>query len=421
MIERFYEDEIIPKMCRVTQHFCKDCLSDPEAEIERQLSRDEIKNSIKPGMSVAITAGSRGIDNMPLMLKKVVELVKAQGGKPFIIPAMGSHGGATAQGQTAVLTSYGITEQTVGAPIRATMDVVKIGELADGRGVFIDAYANEADGIIIVNRIKVHTAFKGPRESGMYKMMAIGLGKQYGASVVHSEGSYAMGENIEMFGEAILKTANILFGLACIENAFHQTFEIKSMTPDEIPALEPEMLARSKELLPKFLFDNIELLIVDRIGKDISGCGLDPNITDTFAPECRISATRRPRRIAVLDLTESSHGCANGIGVADVASQRVIDKYDVEASYANAFTARSSTVPKIPMHFKSDEDTIKAGIAMLYGVDKSKLRVVRIEDTLHMENIWVSEAMLGDAASNPDVTICGQPENLPFDKNGNLL
>lgn len=421
MVERFYQNEIIPRMLTVRQCFSRDALVDPAAEIDRCLLRPEIYGSIKPGMTVAITAGSRGIENMPLMIKKAVELVKARGGFPFIIPAMGSHGGATAEGQTKLLEGYGITERTMGAPVRATMEVEQIATLPDGRGVYIDAFANSADGIIVINRIKEHTAFKAERESGIYKMMAIGLGKQYGASVVHGEGSPAMGRNIKLFGESILKHANILFALACIDNAFHHTAEIRSMTPQEIPTAEPEMLVRAKSLMPRFLLDDISVLVIDRIGKDISGTGFDVNITDSFAPECKIYPTHRPQRIAVLDLTENSHGCANGIGGADVVCKRAVEKYDVEASYANAFTARSSTVPKIPMTFKSDEDTIKAAVALTYGADKTKLRMVRIEDTLHMETIQISEAMLPDALAHADIEVLDSARKLSFDKNGNLF
>lgn len=408
-------------MLWVEQRFPSECLKDPEAEIGRQLARPEIARSIRPGMSVAITAGSRGIENMLLMLKKVVDLVKARGGNPFLIPAMGSHGGATAEGQTEVLRGYGITEETAGAPIRATMEVTRIGSLKDGRPVFIDAYAAAADGIILVNRVKAHTAFRARRASGLYKMMAIGLGKQYGASVVHGEGSFAMGKNIEQFGGAILKKANILFGLACTENAYHHTAEIRSMTPEEIPSEEPEMLERSLRMLPRFLLEPIDVLVVDEIGKNISGTGMDPNITDTFAPESRIYPQHRPNRIAVLDLTADSHGCATGIGIADVAALRAVEKYDVEASYANSFTSRSSTVVKIPMHFDSDEATIKAAIALTYGADRKNLRMVRIRNTLRMEKIQISEAMLEDARANPDIRVLSRPEALRFDENGNLF
>lgn len=413
-ITQLLSKERIPKMALVAQHFSREHLKDPTQCIREQLGKTGIGGTIRPGMTVAITAGSREIDNSVLILREIVSFVKARGGKPFLIPAMGSHGGATAAGQEAFLGVYGITEETVGAPICSSMEVVQIATLGDGRLVLIDKYAAGADGIILFNRVKPHTAFHDRFESGLFKMMAIGLGKQYGASVVHREGSASMGKNIQLFGESILQHANILFGVATIENPFHKTLDIVALTREEIPKEEPKLLERAKKNIAQILFPKLDVLVVGEMGKNISGTGMDPNVTHAYAPEAGLALDEKPQRIAVLSLTEETHGCANGIGLADVTTDRVVNAFDQGSSYANALTARSSMVVKIPMHMPNDRLAIQAAIALTYGRDKERLRMVYIENTLHLERILIAESMVEEAMALEDTEVLEAPRPLHF-------
>jgi len=420
-IHRILEREQIPKMAKVRQYFPSEKIGDVPLAVKKALHRPEIMAKIRPGMSVAVTAGSRGISNMPLILAETVAFVREMGGNPFLIPAMGSHGGAAAVGQARILADYGITEDTIGAPIRATMETKQIGVLPDGTPVFIDKYAAEADGIIVVNRIKPHTGFRGKYESGLFKMMAIGLGKQYGAEKVHGRGAKEMGESIELFGRAILTGSNILFGLATIENAFDRTHTVVSLTPSEIIEKEPEYLALAKSLMAKIYFDRLDLVIVDYFGKNISGGGVDPNITFTYKQTSGISCAQKARQVIVLDLTEESCGNAHGVGVLDIITRRFFDKIDLTKTYVNSLTTGGTEVPRIPMIMDNQKLAIKAGIKCAVGADKDRLRVVRIRDTMHLDEIYISEALMLEARSNPSVEVLEEPQSLVFNESGDLF
>ena len=282
------KDTFVPKMFRVKQVFPRPKIEPEEIPgiIEELLSEEKFASRIKPGMRIAITAGSRGIANVALTTKCIADFVKSRGGQPFIVPAMGSHGGATAEGQREILEGYGITEDYVGCPIISSMEVKKIGVTEDGRDTFIDKNAAEADGIILGCRIKPHTAFRGPYESGMMKMMAIGLGKQHGAEVCHEQGFKNMAKNVPMFGKSIIKNAPILFAVPTIENAFDETCKITAVAAEDIEALEPGLLKEAFTYMPRILVDSCDVLVVDQIGKNFSGDGMDPNITGTFCTPC---------------------------------------------------------------------------------------------------------------------------------------
>lgn len=415
------ETQVIPPMARVNQLFDDNEVSDIEGEMQRVLSRPEFKSSIKPGMRIAITAGSRGISNIASITREVVSFIKAQGGVPFLIPAMGSHGGATAKGQKELLESYGISEDYVGAPIHSTMEVVKICELENGTPVYIDRYASEADGIVVINRIKAHTNFRANYESGILKMMAVGLGKQYGANILHSGDPRKMGERVYEFGMTILKHSPILFAVGIIENAYDKTYQIAGLAPEEIEKEEPVLLEKSKSLMPKILFENLDVLIVDQVGKNISGTGMDPNITHTFFSETGIDTSARAQRIIVLDLSEETHGAASGLGLADATTRRAFDKIDINKSYPNSLTVGMMESPRIPMVLDSDRYAIQAGIKTATGADKDRLRVVRIKDTLHLREIQISESLMEEAMSNPQVEIIENPKPMAFDEEGNLF
>lgn len=278
------KDTYVPRMFRVKQNFPRPRIEKEEIPdvINGLLSQEKFASRIKPGMRIAITAGSRGVANVALTTRCIADFVKSRGASPFVVPAMGSHGGATAEGQKALLAGYGVTEENVGCPILSSMEVKKIGVNEEGGDVYIDKHAAEADGIILGRRIKPHTAFRGPYESGMMKMMAIGLGKQYGAEVCHEAGFKNMAKNVPLFGKCIIKNAPVLFAVPTIENAFDETCRILAVVAEDIEAQEPELLKEAFTYMPRILVDSCDVLIVDQIGKNFSGDGMDPNITGTF-------------------------------------------------------------------------------------------------------------------------------------------
>lgn len=407
----------LPRMIHVYQSFPKNGLKDPMSFLRSQLEQDKFKNRILPGMSIAITCGSRGIANYPETLREIVSFCKENRAKPFIIPAMGSHGGATADGQREMCETLGVTEEFCGCPIRATMDTVPIGFTDEGHVIQIDRFAHEADGIIIVNRIKAHTVFCAPYESGLMKMCAIGLGKQHGAQVLHQLGYGTIGHNIPLFGKAILQKANILFGVGLIDNAYEETENIEVLLPDEIEKREPELLIEAKQNMARLLPGSADVLIVDYMGKNISGDGMDPHITGKFHKWYHGEVHFTCDKLAVLDLTPESHGNFAGIEVANVMSKKLQDKMDPEATYPNSLTSCSSQ--SSPMCMKNDKETIQAAIKICGGVQPEDIRVIRIRDTLHVSDILVSENMTDTIRDIPGITI-GDVYEWTFDENGNL-
>lgn len=410
----------LPRMIPIRQRFDPSRIADVAEALRKALGESGVCGRIRPGMRVAVTAGSRGIANIPVILQALAAELTRAGARPFIIPAMGSHGGATAQGQLEVLRSLGITEETVGCPIRSSMEVMRIGQTAEGHPVQIDAWAAKADGIVVVNRVKPHTSFTGPYESGLMKMMAIGLAKQAGAEVCHQEGYGKIAGNIETYGKAILNFGRILFGVALLENAYEQTCEIAAMPGEEIPLREPALLDRARGLMPGILFSDVDVLVVDRMGKNISGLGMDPHVTGCFATPYA-SGPPRPQKLAVLDLTEETHGNANGIGVADVTTRRLFEKMVPEVTYPNAITATLTQAVRIPMVMENQRLAIQAAVKTAAGFEKEKIRLVRIADTLHLSEIEISESMLPEALQNSRVQVLGPAAELVFDEGGNLF
>ena len=422
-VNKLLDPVSLPRMVKVRQKFNANVLKDPKADLLAKLSRPEISSCFKPGMRIAITAGSRGIDNYLLCLQTVVEFAKERGAKPFVFPAMGSHGGATAEGQKALLKGYGITEESVGAPILSSMETVSIGEM-DGEDVRVDRFAHEADGIVLVNRIKPHTGFRARHESGLVKMAAIGLGKQYGAQIVHSGGPENMGKRVFAFGDYTIRHEKIICGIGLVENAFDKTEAIYVMPKDQIEDVEAAALEKAKANMPSIKFEGLDVLIVDRIGKNISGPGMDPNVTYSFLPNAPIPdalRAKRAKRIVTLSLTKETHGSAMGIGMSDITTRRVFDAIDFDATYPNCLTSAVTVSAKVPMFFDSDEYAVKAAVMTLSRMDASDMRFVRILDTLHLSEIEISEALLKEAESMDDIEILSQPYDLPFDKKGNLF
>lgn len=419
-IHELLRDVPIPRMAAVRQVFDSDHIEDIPGEMRRELSREAVRAKIRPGMRIAITAGSRGIDHLAVIIRELVSFLKEQGALPFVIPAMGSHGGATAQGQLAIVHEYGVTEEFVGCPVLATMEVVKIGELDDGRPIFINRLAAEADGIISLNRIKAHTAFRGSYESGVMKMLTIGLGCQQGAEVCHRQGILHLGENVEKFAFGILKNANVLLGVGIIENAYDQTAMIRVMTGEEIPAVEPELLKLAKARMACLKLPQVDVLIVDRIGKDISGEGMDPNIAGRFIVPT-IQGGIQATRIGILDITEKTLGNVVGLGMADTCSKRVVERMSREATYPNSLTSTVTSLCKIPMYFDTQKETIQATIKMTPGKAPEEITMIRIRDTLSMDTIWVSENLIPAVENMPDMQLLTEPEALQFDADGNLF
>jgi len=419
VIEGILGDVSIPKMAKVRQLFDETKIKDIPRAIEAEFNKPEIASTIRKDASIAITAGSRGIANLALIVREVVRNVKRLGGQPFIIPAMGSHGGATADGQLQVLEGMGVTEAYIGAPIRSSMETQNIGINSDGKPVQIDAYAAQSDGIIVLGRVKPHTAFRGTYESGLYKMMAIGLGKQKGAEVCHVEGFGRMAHNVVAFGEAILEQAPILFGLALIENAFDETAHIEAVSRDKIADREPALLEMARTLMPSIAINDIDIMVIDQIGKNFSGDGMDPNITATY---CTPYASGGPvvQRYVVLDLSEETHGNAMGAGMADIGTKRLFDKIDFDAAYPNALTCTVLMGAKIPVILKNDKAAIQAAIFTSVGIDKENPRIVRIANSSHISTIIVSEALRKEVEEDKGLKLLEEFAEVEFDEQGNL-
>ena len=417
--DRLLSEVRIPKFVKVRQRFADEHISPadiPDA-VRSALSRPEIDGRIRPGMQVCLTCGSRGIDNNVAIIRAVADYCKEKGAFPFAIPAMGSHGGATAEGQRDILTSFGITEESIGCPIRSCMDTTKIGVTEEGHDVFIDAYAAAADAIIVINRIKPHTSFRGPYASGLMKMMAIGLGKQKGAAACHADGFLKMHHMVPLFGKTILKNAPVAFGLGILENAFDKTAELYALTPEEIIEKEPGLQEKARQLMPSLGFESCDVLIVDEIGKNISGCGMDPNISGVYATPGMTGGIDAKRR-CILSLTPETHGNGYGMGAADAISKRLFEQLDLDMIYPNSITSTSLGFSKIPIIMPNDENTVKLCIRTCNGIDQSAPRIVRIKNTLALSEFEISEALIPELKENME--IISQPYPLPFDENGNL-
>lgn len=414
----------IPKMFRARQTFPRETISpeDIPGVVEAQIAQPLFSEKIKPGMSIAITAGSRGIANVDIITKAVVDAVKRRGANPFIVPAMGSHGGATAEGQLEILAGYGITPETMGCPIRSSMEVVELGTSDTGLPVYMDKNAYESDGVILSCRLKPHNAFRGKVESGPCKMMAVGLGKQRGAERVHSEGMGKIGANILSIAKVMLEKGPILFAIPCMENAYDETCRIEAIDAKDILTREPELLKFAFGNMPSLLVGECDVLVVDETGKNYSGTGVDPNITGTFSTEYAHGGVK-VQRTCFLDLSEESHGNSLGVGLANAITKRFFDKIDLEKMYPNCLTSTVLASARIPCIVYSDKEAIQLCIRTCNGIDQKHARVIRIPNSLHIGNIMLSEAYYEDvvAGKYPGLEALSQPEALEFDEEGVLL
>ncbi len=420
IIQDLLKDIPIPKMAKVKVTFDNNKIDNLEQALMEKLQQDSIRNKVQPGMEIALAVGSRGLDRLVELTSVTVKFLQDLGAKPFIVPSMGSHGGATAEGQKEVLAHLGVTEESVGCEIRSSMEVVKIGELENGLPVYVDKYASEADGIVIINRVKPHTAFRGPVESGIMKMISIGLGKQKGAEACHQLGFKYMAENVPAMAKMIMDQKPILFGIATIENSFDKVAVVDVLTPEEIISREADLQAKAKELLPKLFFEQLDVLVIDQIGKNISGDGMDPNITGRY-PTPYAHGGPDVTKMVVLDLTHETEGNANGVGTADFTTQRLVDKMDREVTYANGLTSTVVAPTKIATTLSNDREAIQAAIKTCNILDFTKVKMVRIKNTLEISEIEVSEALIEPVNQHPNMELITDLYDLPFDAKGYLI
>ncbi len=414
-------NDVSPDVALVRQELFSAPIDDVGASVTNALSGLSLDEKTRPGQTVAVVVGSRKINAIDRVTSLCVAFLKSKGFKPFIVPGMGSHGGATSQGQTRVLESLGITEKTVGAPIRAEMDAKKIGELASGTPVFFSSAALLADHIVPINRVKLHTKFSAPIESGLCKMLAIGLGKEKGATAFHRA---AVSQGFGIVEEAaglILDKTPVLFGLALLEDGLGKLSRVRAVRAHELIAREKELLKKASAMMARIPFDNLDVLVVDWVGKDISGIGMDSNVTgrhrdvtgDFFLPPC-------PRRIFARDLSPGSDGNANGIGLADVTTRRLIEAVDLKKTYTNALAAVSPEKAALPLHFETDQEALAACINTCGSVSPEKTRLVRVHSTARLETFLVSACLEPEVAAQPGLCRITEYAPILWDESGNM-
>ena len=413
-----------PHMIRVRQTFDNTKLDNISEEMNTQLADLKLKSVIKPGQSVAVACSSRGIDNYGVIVKAVITYLKQCKLEPFIIPAMGSHGAATAAGQKRVLAHLGIVEEDVGAPIRSSLEVMPIGKTEDHLTVYLDKLASAADHIVLINRIKKHTEFEHEFESGLLKMMAIGLGKQEGAAAYH-EAMLSLGypRVILTVARKIMQSTNVLFGVGVVENGYGQTAKIGISRSDDILEMEKSLFKKARQFAPALPFDEADILIIDEMGKDISGTGFDTKVVGRIGLPLVAAEPTSPRikRIAVCDLTEGSEGNAVGVGIVDIITQRLLDKIDMDALNINTITGVCPEMGKIPLTMKNDRDAVEIAIKSVGLLPRDKLKVMRIKNTALLSEIEVSEAYEEELAKRSDLEVVIEKRKMEFDTDGNLL
>ena len=419
----------IPKMIDVERRDTSSHAWDFQEVLSRQFLATKALERVKLGDRIAIAVGSRGITNLQKIVSSTLRVLRDAGARPFIVPAMGSHGGATPEGQAHVLSEYGITEQAMGVRFDTRMDVRHIGTSENGVEVFLGEAAMDADGIVLINRVKPHTDFSGKLGSGILKMIAIGLGKHRGSVVCHAAASRLGHEAvIRAVSRVALRKAPILCGVAIVEDQKHETTEIQVLKPENLEEREGELFAKAQSLMPKLPFDEIDLLIVDFMGKDVSGTGMDPNVigrsvygySSSLLPPSK-GAKPYIYRIFVRELTQATNGNAVGIGLADFTTTRAVRQCNLQASYTNSLTALTPSTMKIPIYFDTDRECIERALVSLALPELAVLRIVRIANTLSLDKLQVSEAYGPQVAARPDLSVNVSEHDMDFDHEGNLL
>ena len=413
-----------PQMIRVRQTFDDTTLENVSEAINTQLASLGLQNAVKPGQTAAVACSSRGLDNYGAIVAAVISYLKKLKLVPFIIPAMGSHGAATAAGQKRVLQHLGIVEKDVGAPIRSSLEVVRIGETEDRLPVYLDKLASEADHIVLINRIKKHTEFEHEFESGLLKMMAIGLGKQKGAAVYH-EAMLTLGypRVILTVARKMMQSANVLFGLGVVENGYGQTAQIGICRSDDIWEMEKKLFKNAKKFAPALPFAEADIIIIDEMGKDISGTGFDTKVVGRIGLPLIAAEPQSPKikRIVVCDLTQGSEGNAVGVGIADIITQRLLDKIDMQALNMNTITGVCPEMGKIPLTMKNDREAVEIAIKCVGLIPKDKLKVMRIKNTAMLSEVDVSQAYEAELAKRRDLEVIVGKKPMGFDTDGHLL
>ncbi|MDE0024582.1 MAG: lactate racemase domain-containing protein [Spirochaetaceae bacterium] len=418
-IERILADVPLPEVVPVRQSFPASPIGDLPAAVRDALAEGGLAGMVRPRQRVALAVGSRGLANLPELVRLLAAAVRRLGAQPFVVPAMGSHGGATAEGQTQLLAKMGVTEAAVGAPIRASMDVVALGQAAPGLPAFGDKLAAQADATLMLGRVKPHSSFRGRYESGLIKMLAIGLGKQKGAETCHTRGFGALAERIAAVGKTVLARGNVAGGLAVVENARHQTHHVELVPAAAIPEREPALLKLAWDLYPRLPFDQADVLVLGRVGKEISGTGLDCNVVGRYTTPYA-SGGPDITRIVALDTTPLTGGNVNGIGVVDVTTERLFTKFSFAETYPNALTSTATAAVKIPMVMPDDRLAIQAAIRTATIPDPAAVRLAWVRDTLSLDRLHVSANMAAEIAARPDAAVTGPAQALRFTPAGHL-
>ena len=409
------------KLIKVYQKFDNKKINNIAEVISNEFKRIQLDRKIMPGMKVGITVGSRGIDNLQLIIKSIIYEIKKRKGIPFILTAMGSHGGATAEGQKDILTNYGITEESMGVSIKASMETVELDQLKNGLPVYFDKIAYNADGIIVVNRVKVHTAYKAEIESGLHKMLSVGLGNHQGAKLVHSLGVKGIRDYMVEFAKVILKKAPILAGFGILENGYDRTLKIVAARPEELGRVDKELLRECKQILPKLPVKNIDILIIQEMGKNISGTGMDTNVIGGIK-DFKAGEYEPPtiKKILVLDLTPETHGNALGIGMADMITRRLYEKIDLKATNMNTITTTFLDRARIPIVFDTDREAIEVALKTIWNLPGIPPRIIIIKNTLKLDEMYVSEPTWEEIKDKENISYESYWEKLEFDHGENL-
>ncbi len=412
-----------PLLFRVRQTFEGPRVDDIAAEVDAQLHRLALHHKIKPGESVAITAGSRGIANIHIIIKAIVDHLKQIGAKPFIVPSMGSHGGGTAEGQRRVIESYGITEAFCGCPIRSSMETIVVCQAQEGFPVYFDRFASQADHVLVCGRVKPHTGFVGDIESGLMKMMLIGLGKHDGAKIYHRAiMNYSFGQIVRSVAREVLSRCKIVAGVAIVENGYDETAKIAAVAPGEFEAREKELLLDARQWMPKLPFQNVDLLIIDEIGKNISGAGMDTNVVGRKYYDHKAAPDEWPKvkKIILRGLTKDTHGNATGTGMAEFCHSRLLDQIDVRATRINCLTGGHAPAAMLPLDYPTDREILENAFPAIGLIEPPDARVLWIHNTLDVVEVECSVAYLDEARDRDDLEIIVPPRSLPFDDHGDL-
>lgn len=408
----------LPRWRRVTQAIEAPRVTSISDAVAREMRK--LDGRIRPGMSVAVGVGSRGVARLAEIVRAAITELQRRGARPYIVPAMGSHGGATPEGQLEVLRGYGVTPEALDVPFDASMETVPLGTTATGMPMHWSRAALRADAVFPINRVKPHTDFHGEVESGLSKMLAIGFGKQKGAATVHLRGFDTFHEVVPEAARLVFEKVTVLGGIATVENALEDVAHLEVVPGDEIARREPELVRMSRSLLGRIPFENLDVLVVDYLGKDVSGMGMDPNVTGRYAVR-HLADPRNPKKLAVLRLTERTHGNACGLGVADVTTRAVVESVDYQKYWTNVVASTELTNGKTPIWVPDDRSAIALAIATCPRVDRSAPRLVRIESTLHLQQMWVAEALWqSDGRRNPALHAAGDAVEMAFSPEGNL-